>query len=146
MRIDFYHLTARPLERVLPAICEKLVEGGERLLVVAGETQVSRLDRDLWQYAPESFLPHAPAGGPRDADQPILIAADAASPPNGARNVAIADGLWRDEALAFDRVFYFFDAAMIDQARANWRALKDRTAAERHYWKQDENGRWAEGP
>ena len=31
MRIDFYHLTARPLEKVLPSICEKLVANGERL-------------------------------------------------------------------------------------------------------------------
>ena len=146
MRIDFYHLTTKPLERVLPSICEKLVEGGERLLVVAGEGQVAGLDRDLWAYSPESFLPHAPAGGARDQDQPVLIATSAGRAPNGARNVAIADGLWRDEALAFERIFYFFDGASIDQARASWRALKEQEGAERHYWKQDDRGRWAEGP
>ncbi len=146
MRIDFYHLTARPLEKVLPSICEKLVGNGERLLVVAGEQQVAGLDSSLWSYGPETFLPHATAGGERDGAQPILIATDAAPPANGARNVALADGVWRDEALAFDRVFYFFDSAGIDQARASWRALKDKAGAERHYWKQDENGRWAEGP
>jgi DNA polymerase-3 subunit chi len=146
VRIDFYHLTARPLEKVLPSICEKLVANGERLLVVAGERQVEGLDAELWSYAPESFLPHAPAGGPRDEAQPILIATSAAPPANAARNVALADGVWRDEALAFDRIFYFFDSANIDQARTSWRALKDQAGAERHYWKQDENGRWAEGP
>jgi len=146
VRIDFYHLTSRPLEKVLPAICEKLVGAGERLLVVAGEGQAEALDRDLWAYGPETFLPHARTGGPRDAAQPILIATSPAPPANAARNVAIADGLWRDEALAFDRIFYFFDSATIDQARSSWRALKDRSESERHYWKQDENGRWAEGP
>ncbi len=146
MRIDFYHLTARPLEKVLPSICEKLVANGERLLVVAGERQAAGLDADLWSYGPETFLPHAPAGGPRDDAQPILIATSAAPPANGARNVALADGIWRDEALAFDRIFYFFDSASIDQARSSWRTLKDQAGAERHYWKQDENGRWAEGP
>jgi DNA polymerase-3 subunit chi len=146
MRIDFYHLTARPLERVLPAICEKLVAGGGRLLVVAGEGQVAALDRDLWAYSADSFLPHAPAGGARDADQPVLIATSAAAAPNGARNIAIADGRWRDEALAFDRVFYFFDGSSIDGARTSWRALKEQAGAERHYWKQDERGKWVEGP
>jgi DNA polymerase-3 subunit chi len=146
VRIDFYHLTARPLEKVLPAICEKLVGAGERLLVVAGEGQGEALDRELWAYAPESFLPHARAGSANDAAQPILIATEAAPPQNGARNIAIADGHWRDEALGFDRVFYFFDSATIDQARTSWRALKERGGSERHYWKQDENGRWAEGP
>jgi len=59
MRIDFYHLTSAPLEKVLPSICEKLVANGERLLVVAGERQVEGLDAELWSYGPESFLPHA---------------------------------------------------------------------------------------
>lgn len=145
MRIDFYHLTAAPLEKVLPAICEKLLASGERLLVVTSPERVPELDRHLWLHAPESFLPHAPAGGPRDADQPVLLSTSTDAP-NGARNIALADGLWRDEALAFSRVFFFFDASGIDGARASWRALKDRQGAERHYWKQDENGRWAEGP
>ena len=145
MRIDFYHLTARPLERVLPSIAEKLLASGERLLVVGGGQMLGGLDRELWSYAPESFLAHAQAGGPRDAAQPILLS-EAVVPANGARNVALVDGIWRDEALAFERVFYFFDAGTIDGARTSWRALKDRAEAERHYWKQDERGRWVEGP
>lgn len=145
MRIDFYHLTARPLEQVLPSICEKLLAGGERLLVVAGERQAESLDRLLWAHAPDSFLPHGRAGAPREADQPILIGSEPVAA-NGARNIALADGEWRDAALAFERVFYSFDGATIDGARTAWKALKDREGAERHYWKQDENGRWFEGP
>jgi len=145
VRIDFYHLTTAPLEKVLPSICEKLLAAGERLLVVAQPDMVEALDRQLWAHAPESFLPHAVAGGARDGAQPILIASDTAAS-NGAANIALADGQWRDEALAFGRVFFFFDAAAIDGARASWRALKDREGAELHYWKQDEGGRWREGP
>ena len=145
MRIDFYHLTAKPLEQVLPSICEKLLAGGERLLVVAGERQAESLDRLLWTYAPESFLPHGRVGAAHEAEQPILVGSEAAAA-NGARNIALADGEWRDAALAFDRIFYFFDGAAIDGARAAWKSLKDREGAERHYWKQDESGRWVEGP
>ena len=145
MRIDFYHLAAKPLEQVLPSICEKLLAGGERLLVVAGERQADSLDRLLWTHAPESFLPHGRAGAPREADQPVLIGSEPVAA-NGARNIALADGEWRDAALTFERVFYFFDGATIDGARAAWKALKDREGAERHYWKQDESGRWFEGP
>jgi len=143
MRIDFYHLTAAPLEKVLPSICEKLVGAGERLLIVTD--QIDQLDRQLWSYAPESFLPHSPAASPRAADQPVLLSR-VVEPANGARNIALADGVWRDEALGFDRAFYFFDGATTDTARASWRALKDKEGAERHYWKQDERGRWVEGP
>lgn len=145
MRVDFYHLTATPLERALPSIAERLVGQGERLLVVGQAEQLGLLDRHLWTYAPESFLPHAVAGGARDAEQPVLLGAEVA-PANGARNVALVDGRWREEALACDRIFYFFDAAAVHDARAAWRALKDQDGAERHYWKQDERGRWVEGP
>ncbi|BCA58240.1 DNA polymerase III subunit chi [Sphingomonas sp. HMP6] len=142
MQVDFYHLTSQPLDRVLPRIAERVVEGGGRLIVVAeSEEQRSAIDRLLWTYAPESFLPHAIAGGEADAQQPILIAADPA-PANAARNIALADGVWRDEALTFDRAFHFFDGERIAEARIAWKALADRDGIERRYWKQNDAGRW----
>jgi DNA polymerase III subunit chi len=142
VRVDFYHLTAAPLERALPVICEKVLASGGRLLVVADEAGLEALDRQFWTYAPDSFLPH---GRDRAGSQPILLS-ETVEAANGARNVALADGRWRDEALAFDRIFHFFDAATRDAAREAWRGLKARDDAELHYWKQDERGRWAEGP
>lgn len=142
MQVDFYHLTARPLERVLPKIAEKVVEGGGRLLIVAQDAdRRDMLDKLLWSYAPASFLPHAQAGAGNDAIQPVLIGEGPAAA-NGARNIAIADAHWRDEALAFDRAFHFFDDEAIVEARAAWRALADKAGVERRYWKQDEGGRW----
>jgi DNA polymerase-3 subunit chi len=141
MQVDFYHLTAQPLDRVLPRIAERVVETGGRLLIVAESgDQRSALDRLLWTYNPESFLPHAEAGGD-DAVQPVLIAATP-EPANSARNVALADGVWREEALGFDRAFHFFDADRISEARAAWKALADRDGIERRYWKQNDEGRW----
>jgi DNA polymerase-3 subunit chi len=142
MQVDFYHLTLQPIERVLPRLAERVLAGGGRLLIVAeGDQQRATLDKLLWSYAPESFLPHAQAGGAHDADQPVLIAA-APDPANGARNILLADGVWRDEALGYDRAFHLFDEASIAAARAAWRALGDRDGVERRYWKQDEAGRW----
>lgn len=142
MQVDFYHLTATPLDRALPRIAEKIVAGGGRLLIVADpEDQRTALDRLLWSYTPDSFLPHAQAGGDADADQPILIAADL-QPANGARHIVIVDGRWRDEALTFDRAFHFFDGDAIREARLAWKALADRDDVERRYWKQDDAGRW----
>lgn len=144
MQVDFYHLTRQPIERVLPRLAERVLAGGGRLLVVAeGEAQRQGLDRLLWSYAPESFLPHAQSGGAQDADQPVLIAAEPDAS-NGARNILLADGIWRDEALAFDRAFHLFDEASIAAARSAWRGLGERAGVERRYWKQDEDGRWAQ--
>ena len=142
MQVDFYHLTAQPLDRVLPRIAERVVEGGGRLLVVA-ESEIQRiaLDKLLWTYSPESFLPHGQAGGDGDSIQPILISSAPAAA-NDARNIALADGVWREEALGFDRVFHFFDGDRITEARLAWKALADRDGIERRYWKQSDSGKW----
>lgn len=145
MQVDFYHLDRSPLERVLPVICEKVVASGERLLIVAGDALAIQLDDLLWTYAAESFLPHGLANGPAPEEQPILLSSGA-EPRNGAVNIAIADGVWRDEALGFVRTFYFFDAEHLDAARGAWRALKANPQAEPRYWKQDERGKWVLGP
>lgn len=142
MQVDFYHLTAQPLERVLPRIAERVVETGGRLLIVAeSESQRTSLDKLLWTYSPESFLPHARAGTDDGTKQPILIASDP-EPSNAARNIALADGVWREAALGFDRAFHFFDEDRIVEARTAWKGLADRNAIERRYWKQNDEGRW----
>lgn len=145
MRADFYHLTASPAESVLPRICERILAEGQRMVVVGTPQQLDSLDVQLWGFASDSFLPHGKAGEAHAERQPILLAAEPTNA-NAARNVAIADGQWRDEALAFDRLFYFFDASRIEDARVNWIALKEKAEVERRYWKQDDRGRWAEGP
>ena len=144
MLLDFYHLTASPIERVLPRICEKLLADGERLLIVAESALLDQLDTHLWSYARDSFLPHGRHDGLAPEQQPILLSPEP-QPLNAARNIALADGRWRDEALTFERAFYFFDSAHIEEARQSWRALKDKPEAEYRYWKQVD-GKWVQGP
>ena len=141
MIVDFYHLGASPLERVLPAIAEKVLAGGERLLVVAEEGPLARLDEQLWTCGRDSFLPH---GRDRPETQPVLLS-PAPEPLNGATHIALADGRWREEALGFARAFYLFDAGSLDEARGVWRSLKDRPEIQCRYWKQ-QDGKWVEGP
>lgn len=142
MQVDFYHLTATPIDRALPQIAAKVLSTGGRLLIVADSaTQRQAIDRLLWSYSAESFLPHAEAGGEFDASQPILLSGTTVAA-NDARNIALVDGVWRDEALAFDRAFHFFDADRISDARTAWKALADRDGVTRNYWKQNDEGRW----
>lgn len=144
MQVDFYHLTVRPIERVLPRIAERVVEGGGRLLIVAGDpARREMLDKLLWNYSADSFLPHAQVGLGDDAAQPVLIGEGTAAL-NGARNIAIADAVWRDEVLASDRAFHFFDDDRIAEARAAWKSLAKRGGVERRYWKQGERGGWTQ--
>ena len=141
MRVDFYQLGAAQPEGVIASIAGKLIDDGQRLLIVAGdEGLLARLDRQLWDQGAASFLPHALAGGSDDAAQPILLSTGTDAP-NLARNLLIADGEWREAALAYDRAFYLFDEGTLEGARLAWKLLAGREGVERNYW-ASEDGKW----
>ena len=140
MRVDFYQLSRGPVERELPPLARRVLESGERLLVVSADAaQLARIDEGLWA-GKQSFLAHGRAGQAHQERQPILLS-DVLETPNEARFLALADGGWRDGADRFDRVFLLFDGSTIDDARATWRSLDGREGLERNYWRQ-EDGKW----
>ena len=144
MQVDFYQLGDAPAEQVIASISQKVLAGGQRLLIVAADdAYLARVDRLLWDQGPTSFLPHGVVGSGSDASQPILLSSmpDA---PNRARNILIADGEWREAALTYDRAFYLFGPDSIDGARLAWKLLSGREGVERRYWARDEAGRWSQ--
>jgi DNA polymerase III subunit chi len=144
MQVDFYQLGRTGLEQVIASIAQRLLADAKRLLIVAeDEGLLGRLDRLLWDQGATSFLPHATSGGSDDARQPILLSTSTDAP-NIARNMLIADGLWREAALTFDRAFYLFDQATLEGARRAWKTLSAREGVERRYWAQDERGKWVQ--
>ncbi|WP_327751838.1 DNA polymerase III subunit chi [Sphingobium sp. SJ10-10] len=149
MQVDFYQLSRDPVEQVLPAIAGRILELGERLLVVAQESdRLDRISEGLWAGPPESFLAHGKVGEGAESMQPVLLATDCPTADlaaNGARHVALADGIWREEALEFERAFYFFDAETIEAARASWRDLAKREGVTPRFWRQ-EGRKWVQGP
>jgi DNA polymerase-3 subunit chi len=141
--VDFYQLGGAPAEQVIASIAGKLMNQDGRMLVVAAdEAFLGRLDRLLWDQGKTSFLPHALAGGADDARQPILLSTTIDAP-NGARNLLIADGEWREAALTFDRAFYLFDNDTLEAARLAWKLLAGRDEVERRYWAL-EAGKWTQ--
>ncbi len=144
MQVDFYQLGDMPAEQVIASIAGKLLAQDQRLLVVADdESFLARLDRLLWDQGGTSFLAHAIAGGADDARQPVLLSTTSDAP-NLARNMLIADGQWREAALSYDRAFYLFDTDALEGARLAWKLLAGREGVDRHFWAQDEHGRWIE--
>lgn len=144
-RLDFYQLSRDPVEQVLPRIAERIMAEGERLLIVADDRErLDRVSAALWDAGPTSFLAHDHDDADMPEAQPILLSARC-EPVNGATRIALADGRFRDEALGFDRAFYFFDDSSIEEARRQWRALKGRDDVSLHFWRQ-EGKRWREGP
>ena len=141
MQVDFYQLAGVAPEPVIASLAEKVVESEGRLLIVTvDEPYLARLDRYLWSLAETQFLPHGLAGGPDDARQPVLLSTSPDAP-NQARNMLIADGVWREAALTYDRSFFLFDASRLEEARLAWKLLSGREGVERRYW-ANENGKW----
>ena len=141
----FYHLTRRPLEHTLRQLLERALAGGLRVAVRGtNEERLRELDDALWAAPEESFLPHAMAGGERDARQPVLLTTGRAG--NGATCLMSVHGaeVAAAEAASMARACILFDGrdgAAVSHARSQWKALTGAGAAAQ-YW-SEEDGRWA---
>ena len=141
----FYHLTQRPLEVTLPLLLGKALQADWRVAVRGRDpARMDWLDQKLWLGPEDSFLPHGLAGGPHDADQPVLLTTGAERP-NGAVCVMAVDGaeVAPDEVQALERICILFDGNDTDAvtiARGQWKAL---TAAgcSAQYW-SEASGKW----
>ena len=141
----FYHLTRHPLEATLPMLLGKAREAGWRVAVRGTDpARMEWLDEKLWLGPDDGFLPHGLAGGPHDADQPILLTTAPEAPNNAACLMSI-DGaeVAADEVQALERVCVLFDGnddAALQRARAQWKSLTD-AGCSAQYW-SEETGRW----
>jgi DNA polymerase-3 subunit chi len=143
--ILFYHLQRQPLDKVLPALLEKSIERGWRVIVQASsEERIDALDTHLWSWRDDAFLPHATWREADAAEQPILLTVNDDNP-NGAAVRFLIDGAQVPaDASAYARIVLLFDgedADAVDAARARWSAAKAQ-GFEATYWQPDENGRW----
>lgn len=79
-RIDFYVLTAGASGdrlRLSCRIAERARADDQRVLIHCPDARLARdLDRLLWTYREESFLPHGLVGETNAALTPVLISAD----------------------------------------------------------------------
>lgn len=139
MKVDFWQLSRDPIEKVVALIAQRVVDQGERVLVVSDNAEQRKaISQGLWRAGPESFLANGEASDPRPDAQPILLS-DTPEPANSASHVIFADGIFR-EAIGFARAFLLFDDATLERARATWRSL-DEADVERAFFRQD-GGKW----
>jgi len=143
--ILFYHLKGQTPEQVLPALLQKSLERGWRVVVQASsEERIEALDAHLWTWRDGSFLPHGTWREAEAAQQPILLTVSDHNP-NGATVRFLVDGaLMPENVAAYERVVLLFDGEdpdAVDAARARWSEAKS-AGFEVTYWQADERGRW----
>lgn len=143
--VYFYHLTRSPLELTLQTLLTRALQNGWRAAVRGTDAaRLKWLDEQLWLSPPDSFLPHGLAGGPHDADQPVLLTTAPANLNNAAYLVLI-DGAALDaaELPGWQRANVILDGddpAALARARTQWKALTDAGVSAQYH--SEESGRW----
>lgn len=145
----FYHLTRSPLEVALPRLMEKIHGTGKRSLLRLGSGErLEAVDRALWIYETDSWLPHGTTNEPYPDRQPILLDVCSSDAElrnlNDAQILVLAEQPPASDALHFERVLELFDGnnnGAVDAARQRWTWAKER-GFDLVYWQQNERGGW----
>ena len=141
----FYHLHNQPIERVLPALLEKSLERGWRVVVqCASEERVEALDAHLWTFRDDSFLPHGTHREGTPGEHPILLTVNDDNA-NGAAVRFLIDGApVPADATSYQRLVLMFDGddeEALSAARERWTEAKA-AGFTVTYWQMDPQGRW----
>lgn len=142
--IGFYHLTRSTLEQALPRLLEKVVASGARAVVRVGAPErLEALDRHLWTYRPDSWLPHGCGADDHAAEQPVWLTTGT-DRPNEASILVLVDGQPHEAIADYARVLDLFDGtndSAVDAARQRWRLARER-GDRLVYWQEIEGGGW----
>ncbi|GHD07068.1 DNA polymerase III subunit chi [Tianweitania populi] len=140
----FYHLTESTLEEALPALLERSVARGWRVVVQSGsEERRDALDAHLWTFRDDSFLGHGIDRDLHAAEQPILLTTSQDNA-NEAKIRFMVDAAEPPAIDAYERAVFLFDghdAHQLETARRHWREVKS-AGHQATYWQQTPERRW----
>jgi DNA polymerase-3 subunit chi len=142
--VRFYHLQKQSLDDALPAILTKAFQGGHRILVrMRDDKEVERMNKHLWAFKPDVFLPHGSSKDGHAENQPIWLTSKPENS-NNAKVLILTQGMNEEAIESYDLCCEMLDgrdSTAVDAARAKW---KDYQAAGLNvtYWYQNERGGW----
>ncbi|STZ75728.1 DNA polymerase III subunit chi [Bergeriella denitrificans] len=129
-KVSFYTHIARP-HVFACRLAVRAMRDSRVLLWCESETELSTLDRDLWQLQPESFIPHDiwQPDTPLPADTPLLLACGSHPPalPDPSLTVLnLSPDFWHSAPVVPGRVLEIVGDSLeaLDDARARFRAYK----------------------
>lgn len=142
--IRFYHMQQKKLEQALPEILAKALERQYRVVIKAGSQEcLELLDKSLWAYQPESFLPHGSVKDGHEQEQPIWLTLEDENL-NQANMLVLAGGASSENISGVSLCCEFIDGndeEAVLAAREHWKVYKSgsHTLA---YFQQDDDGKW----
>lgn len=126
-RIDFYQLNPErhSQDRVVCQLCQKAYENKQAtLLLTQSPEQSAHLDRQLWIFEDDSFLPHDLQASD-DFETPILILNETDSSDNRSLLINLA-GKIPDFFAQFERIIELVTEDNKSQAREHYRYYQER--------------------
>ncbi len=139
----FYHIEHTSLDAAIAPLVEKCLERKWRVVIVGHEDTLERLNKALWTFREDSFLPHGRTKTDA-ARHPVLLSTEATSV-NGAKVALLLDG--SDVATeTFERAMVVFDGGdetARAKARQQYKAATDNGGKAR-YFQQERGGAWKE--
>tara|TARA_B100001123_G_scaffold240224_1_gene268762 strand:- start:31 stop:483 length:453 start_codon:yes stop_codon:yes gene_type:complete len=143
-KFAFYQLDRMPLDRALPQLLNKVIAQNCRVLVrTRTEEELNHLNRLLWTYDADSFLPHGTSSDGFDSEQPIYLTTSDVNP-NYASVEVLVGGAGHSRKGNFERTLDLFEG---DDPNARAAATKRRrslsVAGESvTFWRQSIDGVW----
>jgi len=139
----FYHLEQASVEAVLPQLLEKTQSQGWRALVKMSEDRLPQMDKYLWTYRDNSFLPHGRDDEPLSDRQPICLTSSAEQSGDAGCVILLDQSdVVMDESI--ERCIILIEGQKSDNVsheRIRWKRLKDE-GAKMSYWQQNDRGEW----
>ena len=142
--IRFYHLQSQSIEQALPKLAELVLKSGNKgVIKIADKNIAKKIDKALWTYSPESFLPHDVEGSNYPEEQSLYITTQDENPAS-AKMALFVNCEKMEDISSFDRVLYMFEGRLdeiITAAREDYKNYKN-AGHEMSYWQQSDQGRW----
>lgn len=147
MEVRFYHLTHSPLERALPALIQKALGVGKKIVLVApDEGRLNALDEGLWTWDAGSFTPHGNALKKKEggAEQPLWLTLDATDRANDADMLVLTGNSICTDFSGYTlccEMLNGYDNEAVEAGRTRWKDYKDK-GYDLTYWQQTQTGGW----
>ncbi|MDR3186920.1 MAG: DNA polymerase III subunit chi [Holosporaceae bacterium] len=141
MEISFYHTASGHLVSSLVRILEKIYVSGQRCLFCSpSEERVKAVDKALWTFSTNAFIPH----GDKDfgfCDQQPIYLTSVGENPNGAVVQVLVDAFdYKSYGENFERIFFVFeDLSQAERAEMLYADLKN-NSKNVNYWRQSTKG------
>ncbi|MEN2494876.1 MAG: hypothetical protein TECD_00786 [Hyphomicrobiaceae bacterium hypho_1] len=141
----FYDLRYETVDCILPSLLEKTIARGWNAVVqVDHDERIEFLNRLLWTYRDDSFLPHGSAKDGNAINQPIYLTSNLNENPNNACIRFLIDGAQLETFKGYNRIVCMFNGNIdeaLHAARISWKkALHEN--CDLTYWRQSTEGKW----